>query len=67
MPTPIFLKSAYVVKTGSTDSSDISTCAVVLLEEEEACIEIERDRRIAVESALPCQVTGTLRVDQIEI
>ena len=59
-------------KPGSTDSSDISICVVVYLEDEGACIEIERDRWITVESALntlvvPCQVTGTLRVNQIEI
>ena len=65
--------SAYVDKLGSTDLSDIGICVVVLLEEEGACIEIERDRWITVESR-KCpqhtrgrQVTGTLLADQIEI
>ena len=40
-PTPVFLKSAYVDKPGSTDSSDISICEVVQLEDEGACTEID--------------------------
>ena len=58
-------------KPGSTDSSDISICVLVHLEDGGACIEIEGDRWITVESRkspqLPCQVTGALLVNQIEI
>ena len=60
-------------KPGSTDSSDISICVVVHLEDEGACIEIERDRWITVESrkcpqhTRGCHVTGTLLVNQIKI
>ena len=62
-----------MAKPGSTDSSDVSICEVVLLEEEGACIEIERDRWIAIESrkwpqhTRGRQVTSTLLVNQIEI
>ena len=59
-------------KPGSTDSSDISICEVVQLEDEGGCIEIKRDRWIAMESQ-ECpqhtrgrQVTGTLLVNQFQ-